>query len=134
MSDERPWQDRALERLRRNETIPGAILLAVLGRMTTPPWFGREAKINHQGIVLTSVVAKSGVCSWKPIPICHKDDMVGAFRKLCDVLKFTDAERQELFLELQRWIERDDSAPYDIEERLGIKPRDGNIAPHIKKD
>ena len=60
--------------------------------------------------------------------------MVGAFRKLCDVLKFTDAERQELFLELRRWIAKDDSAPYDIEERLGITPRDGNKTPHIKKD
>jgi hypothetical protein len=49
--------------------------------------------------------------------------MVGAFRKLCDVLKFTDAERQELFLELRRWIAKDESAPYDIEERLGITPK-----------
>ena len=60
MPNERPWQDRALRRLRRNETIPGAILLAVLGRSTAPPRFGREAKINHQGIVLTSVVGQVG--------------------------------------------------------------------------
>ena len=133
MANERSWQGRALERLRNNQTMPGAILLAVLGRATTPPRLGRQAKINYQGIVITSLTSKSH--GWNAnIPICHKDDLVGAFRKLCDVLKFTDAERHELFLELRRWIERDDSAPYNIEERLGIKPRDGNIAPHIKKD
>jgi len=125
MANERPWQDRALERLRGNATIPGAILLAVLGRATTPPRLGRQAKINHLGIVITSITTKSH--GWNAnIPICHKDDMIGAFRKLCDVLKFTDADRIELFKELRMWIERDDSAPYDIEERLGITPKGKN--------
>lgn len=123
MANERSWQDRALERLQFNNTIPGAILLAVLGRATTPPRLSREARITAQGIVMAHLTSRSHQWTPWPIQICHKDDMIGVFRELCDVLKFADNERIELFTELKRWIAKDDSAPYDIEERLGITPK-----------
>src|SRR5208282_1453015 len=130
--DERSWQERALERLRRNNTLPGAILLAVLGRATVLPRLGRSAVLSADGWIFTSVTrAKDG---WHAkVPVCHVDDYVKTFRTLADVLKLDTEDRKALFFELKAWIKHDHSAKYDIEERLGIKPDDKRLKGVIHK-
>lgn len=119
---ERTWQDRAVEATRGNKTVRGAVLLAMLSRSGTPPCFGRTATITKDGWVHSTMVHKSGRIYVDQI-VCYKQDMIDGFRELADTLKFTDQERTELLAELRKWIARDDSAEYDVLERIGFVPK-----------
>jgi len=118
MTSEQTWQDRAIALTGGNKSAPGTVLLAMLGRSTKRPHFGREGYIDAQGMVRSSMVhATKG---WFPnVPICDKITLRDTFRKIADELKLSDVDRVAMFGELKKWLTRDDSAAYDPRERLG---------------
>lgn len=116
--NELSWQARAIQLTGGNRTMAGAVILAMLGRATTRPHFGRQGFIDAQGIVRSSLVARH--TGWHPnVPICDKITLRDTFRKIADELKLSDQDRIAMFDELKKWIAKDLSAHYDPHERLG---------------
>lgn len=115
---ERPWQDRAIEHTGGNKSMAGAVLLAMLGRATSRPHFGRSGWIDKQGMVRSNLMSVNQ--GWHPqVVICDKITMRDTFRKIADELKLSDVDRIAMFDELRKWFAKDESAAYDPHERLG---------------
>ncbi len=102
------WQYRCLQRLRSNETLPGAILLAVLDKSyrVHPPRVGREGEIDEAGQVWAGYQAADGTL-YAQMQLCHIDDLIMAFRRLADDLKLGDKDRTAMFDLIRRWVARD---------------------------
>lgn len=102
------WQYRCIQRLRSNETLPGAILLGVLDKSyrVHPPRVGREGEIGPDGTVYAGYQDKSGKLHAQ-MKFCHIDDLIMAFRRLADELKLDDKDRTALFDAIRRWVARD---------------------------
>ena len=101
------WKYRAVEATLGHLTPLGCILLAVIGhgRMKLPR-LGLTAEISADDHIFSDLWTMEGK-RYPKAHVCKRQEMVDAFRSLCDQLDFTDAEREELFCELRKWIAKD---------------------------
>jgi hypothetical protein len=111
------WKYRAMKHTELNHTEAGALLLAVLG--IRPPhgsrWNVGGCIIAPEGQVLALFYHKDhrdrpemGIVA----PTVKK--FMDNFRRIADDLKFTDAERTELFELVRKWVQRDLRAVSDM--------------------
>lgn len=107
------WQYKAIAATNGNRTKLGMILLAVLG----------IAPSNAPRLVCpTAVIDANGwVWSWfqspddppgvaDQVPLVSTTNLRDSLNKLADRIKMTDAQREELFSLVRKWIERDERA------------------------
>lgn len=111
------WRSRAL-RATRDDDLMRCFLLAVLGWQTglKPPRFGRVARISANGLLYSNMQD----INYRIYPnhcLGMVETVIENFRRLADHLKLNDADRKEMFLELKKWIARDDRANQTNEER-----------------
>lgn len=106
------WKVRAIEALKGNQSLPGCILLAalgksqdMLGRWRTPS-FGMNAVVSREGVLCAPYLNRDGVFT-SLHGICKLQEAIDAFRRLADTLKLTTAEADEMFAELRKWIKTD---------------------------
>lgn len=106
------WQVRCIEALKGNQSLPGCILIAALGKSTRANGLPRQPSLSHQcavsseGIVVAKFWDKDGFYHGFR-PICRIQEIIDAFRQLADNLKLTDGERDELFTKLRQWVKWD---------------------------
>jgi len=101
------WQYRAIAKTKANQTVIGAVLLAVLGKATShPPRFGAGAVITPEGMVMA--LFQDRTLKKTLAPISPIGEFVDTFRRLADDLKLGDADRIAMFSEVRKWIIKDD--------------------------
>lgn len=111
------WQYRAVEATGGNQSKLGAIVLAILGKF--PPsgrnMFGRTCTITSDGYVMADFTDRDGELHLGAF-VGDVADLIRNFRGLADHLKLKDAERQEMFAELRKWIAKDwrSNPEYDL--------------------
>lgn len=102
------WRYRVINLLRGNQTLPGAIMLAVLDKSyrVGAPRVGREAEIAPDGTVYAPYQARDG--SLHPqMALCNIEDIKLTFRRVADTLKLSDNDRTEMFQKLRQWVVKD---------------------------
>lgn len=105
------WQFRAL-RASLGTTV-GLIIMAVLAKQPkNGPALGETCEILPDGKVVTPV-RRYGVWG-KPEVIGTTISVRDNMRRLADHCKFSDADREAMFAELQKWIYRDMRARSEI--------------------
>lgn len=102
------WQYRAVAATRGNQTRLGCILIAVLQRSADHgyPRFGQHAIITSDGFVMASFQDRSGQMHMGAL-VCDVDELIQNFRGLADYLDFTREDREAMFGEIRKWIEKD---------------------------
>jgi hypothetical protein len=104
------WKLRALYATRGQQTMMGAIVLAILGHVPRRrPYIKGLAEIGKDGMVWAKLYPKSMLIPRK-VPLCPVQDFTDELNRLADQCKFDDRERGELFTEARKWIERDHRA------------------------
>jgi len=125
------WRYRAIQKTRGNQSKLGCILIRILGKMpNNPPRFdiATTAHITSGGMWLADMQLHPR----KPFlatAVGPVKDVVHAFRKLADDLKFDSKDREEMFRLLRQWIgtdERSTSDP-DLAELQMKKLRKGSL-------
>ena len=111
----RGWQYRAIERCRGQQTMLGAVLIAIMGQVPRrPPMFDvRGAYIDQDGNVFVGGTNRHGEYV-SSCPLGTVSDLGREFNRLADDLKFTDAERLDMFEGLRKWIVRDYRAKSEL--------------------
>lgn len=90
-----------------DETMP-FLLHAVFGTAAVlTPMFCTSAKINKAGKVVASVIHKGGRVEKDHVIFESEEQMQGVFRRLADKMRFSDAERIDLFLAVRFWVKAD---------------------------
>lgn len=103
------WPVKLLHLTRGNQTLDGAVVIAVLGRV--PPsrrqcFASPTAIIDADGQVRCPFIDRNGEIDAEFIvgtTIELRDNM----RQLCDAAKLSDDERRAFFEALGKWIEKD---------------------------
>lgn len=99
------WQYRMVKHLRGNQTLTGALLLAILAKApSNPPRILSGGVIGENGEVMTTWESRKFPGKALTISLGPIDALRDSFRAHCDTLNFTDAERTEIFDEFRRWI------------------------------
>lgn len=116
----RSWQWRAIVATRGNQTRLGALVLAVVGKMTdNPPRITGHATITKDGWVVCPFHKRDGTQG--PMIVGDVEYLTRSFSELGDHLKLNDADRIAMFKAVKEWIykdERDGKPP--LEFRKGI--------------
>lgn len=100
------WQYRAIDRCKGNQTWMGRVLLSALGRVpNNPPWYGLTAVISVDGFLFTIFVDKDRHADLACVGEVSK--IVDAFKRLADVLDFSEEDTIAMFKEVQRWVSKD---------------------------
>lgn len=106
---DRTWQYRATAYLQGKKTHLGAVLLAVMGKMTNPPCYHafKGAVITKEGQVL-ALYRERLTDPWA-IKLVYDSvqQFTDIFRGLADELQLDDSEREAMFAELRLWIRHD---------------------------
>ena len=117
ISERKTWQFKTLSFCHDHPawTETGFILIAVMGRYKTPPyWHPRGMKINKKGEVFGLYKPNAG----QPIQVARMfesvAELVEKFRRLADEAKLEDYERLALFGELKKWVVEDERARSEI--------------------
>lgn len=110
IAERRTWQYRVLQYTRGNRTKIGAFIVAMLGRKCNPPCFHTGGyKIKKDGRVI-ALYHGPGL-HWRPETVWDTvEEMRDVFRGLASQCELSDAETQELFGELRKFIVRDERA------------------------
>lgn len=105
------WKYRAIDVTHGNQTRIGCLVLAVIGkRPKNPPMFSTQGCIiTKSGLVVTHFQTKDGT-TYRNHAVCTVEDLNENFRGLADALKLPDAQRNEMFDALRKWIIRDERA------------------------
>lgn len=108
------WPYRVVEATRGNQTMLGAILLAVLGKAArNPPWVSSTGRIvsdeGGRGVLVIDLVTRRRM-ELRDAPVCYVDEFTGQLRRLADELKLPDDQREALFLAVRKWIANDERA------------------------
>jgi hypothetical protein len=111
------WKYRAMKHTELNHTEAGALLLAVLG--IRPPngsrWNVGGCIIATEGQVLAQLYHKDHPHQPHIVIVALTvKEFTDIFRKIADDLKFTDAERAEMFELVRKWVQRDLRAVSDM--------------------
>lgn len=111
----RTWQYKVVEATRGNQTMLGAVVIAMLNKQSAhPPRFWRNgATIDADGYVHSELQDRTGI--WKRICIGHATDLAKELNILADQCKLHDHERLALFSEAQKWISRDARATSNLQ-------------------
>lgn len=106
-AERKTWQFRAVEYTHGNKSIIGALVVAILGRKVNPPCFHPGgARITADGRVLA--LFNSGQGFKVQLVYSNVAEFTNAFRGLAAELKLTDAEQEDMFAEVRKWILKDD--------------------------
>lgn len=101
------WKYWVVEATRGNQTMLGAVIIAVLGRTPkNPPFFNVWATIDAEGVIRAGFVARNGL-QYHDFPICHVRDLGVELNRLADHCKLDDAQRAALFEEVRKWVRSD---------------------------
>lgn len=103
------WQWRAIEHTRGNSTDFGAVMLAVLECTPhNPPAYGFPAFIDMDGHVMAWYLDRQERRLQVDLGPVHL--LRDQFRRVADQLKFSDAERLELFAKIHMFLPTDKRA------------------------
>ena len=86
-----------------------------VGPHTFPRYAYDEAFITVEGHVISRVVLRQGGKVQMAF-LGDIKDLIDKFRRLCDDMNLTDAERMELFLCFRQWFKRDYRATSNMED------------------
>jgi len=90
-----------------DEAMP-FLLHAVFGSAAvTAPFLCTSPKINKQGRVVADLITKYGTKQKNFVVFDDEDQMQGVFRRLADKMRFSDAERIDLFIAVRHWVKAD---------------------------
>ena len=107
------WQFRAIAATGGNQTRLGMVILAVLGIApdNAPRLVCPTAVIDEHGMIW-SWFQDRGMLEGQSdyVPLCSTKKLRDALVRLADTTGMTDAERKQMFEQVQKWIERDDRA------------------------
>ncbi len=98
-----PWKARVLRA--SIATTTGLIVLAIFGKQPKRgPALGHNCDIRLDGKVIAPV-RRNG--EWLPEVIGTVESVRDNLRTLADHCKLCDSDREELFVELRKWIRKD---------------------------
>lgn len=104
----RDWRLRVIYHTNGNQSLLGAVIIGVLGRMAPrPPWVGKAATIQENGMVSAPFMSKAGHYSPNCVLFQSVEDMTGQFSRLADEVGLGDEDRIKLFREVRLWCARD---------------------------
>lgn len=90
-----------------DETMP-FLLHAVFGSAAvTAPFLCTSPKIDKRGRVVADLITKYGTRQKHHVIFDDEDQMQGVFRRLADKMRFSDAERIDLFIAVRHWVKAD---------------------------
>ena len=72
-----------------------------------PPMLSGPAKISKGGQVYCDMINRDKFRVPNVVLFDSQDALIGFFRRLADVLKFSDKDRAELFMAVQNWVVAD---------------------------
>lgn len=103
------WRGRGVIVTRGNQTLPGCIFLAVIGKAASnPPRIVSGAEIRKDGQVIAAMQSrqmKEGESEL--LALCDTVLLRDTWNRLADAIQATDDERAEMFDELRKWILKD---------------------------
>lgn len=106
------WKYRAVDAT-QGDLILRPLLLTILNKPAlNPPWIGPQGAITKEGVVICDFVDADNHKT-ELLRLCAISDLVDNFRRLADHLALTDAEREEMFSALRKWIVVDHRADPD---------------------
>ena len=109
------WQWRCLEATAlRGGTMHWILRAAMHNNGQRFPRFAYRAEIMKDGMVHADF-ALGATEFYHKAPIDHVDKIRDAFRRLADKLKLNDKDREELFVLLRSWMEKDHRAISGVE-------------------
>ncbi len=117
------WQGRSLRLAARNiqlraalvslfadnydETLP-FLLASVFGDWAiAAPFYCSNPRIDRAGHIVADLIMPDGMKLKDAIIFAGERQMERLFRKLADRLRFTDAERIDLFVAVRHWVKAD---------------------------
>lgn len=90
-----------------DEALP-FLLAAVFGEWhIKAPFYCSNPKIDKYGAVIADIIMPDGYKYKGSIIFANTHQMETIFRRLADKLKFSDAERIDLFVAIRHWIKAD---------------------------
>ncbi len=90
-----------------DETMP-FLLHAVFGTtVVLSPMLCTSPKIDKAGRVIADVIHKGGRRQGGYVLFGSEDEMQACFRRLADKMRFSDAERIDLFIAIRHWVKAD---------------------------
>lgn len=105
------WAYRLIQRLRGNQTLMGALVIAIVQKMpSNPPRILTGGLVNKDGILIVSLERRQfpGTAKW--VALGPVDGIRDEFRRLMDGMGLSDAEHLAFFDAMRRWIVRDKRA------------------------
>jgi hypothetical protein len=110
-AERQSWQFKVIAATRGNQTLFGACLLSIIGRVASnPPWVGMTAVITPAGDLLANVQSRQNhAAGFHPVP-CSLGPIsvfVDQCRRVADETKLDDAQRIAFFDEVRKWITHD---------------------------
>ena len=101
------WQYRAIEKLKGNQSLLGALVIAIAGRACRPPCIHPHGmKITRDGAIEVLYDDGSG---WKTRTIFSQvEDFNDMFRGLASELGMSWAQREDMFTELRKFCFKDE--------------------------
>lgn len=104
------WLYRAVLHTKGNQTLLGCLVLAVMNKNAkNPPWLlPKGMVIAPDGTVWTGCITlEEGVKVERVLSLGNIKEVVGAWRRLADDIKASDAERIAMFDELRKHVMKD---------------------------
>lgn len=106
------WAYRLIEALRGNQTLMGAIVIAIAGRAPNhPPRILTGGVVSADGYLLVNFEARAEPGVAKQVVIGPIEMVRDQYRMLCDSLGLPDDEREKFFGEFRKWIVKDCRPP-----------------------
>jgi hypothetical protein len=102
------WAYRLIEALRGNQTLMGAMVIAIAGRAPHhPPRILTGAVVSVDGYLMVNFEGRGKPGEALPSVIGQVEAVRDEFRKVCDKIGLPDEERIKFFDEFRKWIVKD---------------------------
>ena len=108
------WKLRIVDATRGNQTMMGALVLAILNvEPNKRPFFRGLGTIDKDGVVWAMLYAKSMIMP-RLTPLGTVQQVMDELRALADHAKMDEREAEEFFTEVRKWIVRDQRAKSEL--------------------
>jgi hypothetical protein len=90
-----------------DDTLPFLLSAVFTDWYVRAPFYCSNPKINKSGCIVADLIMPDGAKLGDAVIFTSTQQMQDVFRKMADKLKFSDADRVDMFVAVHRWVKAD---------------------------